>query len=536
MDELLNEFNKRIADNDYLGAAAYLKTIKFSDKTTQDAINQQIAVLERYGGITNAILSKEVDKDRKFQIAFALNRHSNNFGAKDPSTGRYVNTYANQFIDCLNNLGNSKDKTATYIDVEFDNQESYNTFVDKSGLSFSAKVEENQLSPYMYTNNGNPVIRVQKQTLQDSNFFDNFMGGLVGSTETYYSPGYWMGQGQPVKINHYGIKSYDADNNIINSWSGLGNELQQAYNLTRMSADTFDTVMKTAYKNVIPTELMASGFMCDAQRQITMAAMSGRIDDTRANSMLKRIDDFYTNKLKTISLTGYDVYATEVNGETANLLEVEDTATKQKYTKWMRAAAKEGRLTAVAGVSGGRVGTILTLSATVDKDNNLNDEAHGDIQLFVPGLLDKDARELMDQDVNSKILVERAEHIAFGHEYKLAQGGRLINFMGDGGAIYKDDLGEVYKKPDEVTQMMLENEMLAGTIKELQTQVEANNYDAAQAESLATDYATKIYDYIYGKTPTQEEGETEPSIKHDSIDEARIQDIVRLMIEQIKQL
>lgn len=536
MNDILNEFNARIANNDYLGAADYLKHMKFSDKTTQDALNKQIAILERYGGIANSILSKEVDIDKKNQIAFALNRHSNTLGGIDETTGRYVNPYANQFVDYLNAVGNSNDKIAEYLDIEFDNPEAYNTFLDKSGLTFGNKVDNNQLSPYTYTNNGNPVIRLHKQSLQDGTFFDNFIGGLTDVKDRIQIPGNWLFQARTIGITPYHIKSYDSDNKMINQWDGLGNELQSAYQLTKQASETYDNTMNAAYQKVIPTELMGSGFMCNAQKQITEAAFAGRIEQSQANFMLKQIDDFYTNKLKSISLTGYDVYATDPSGNTANLLEVENTDIKQTYTKWVRAAAKEGRLTATAGVSGGRVGTILTLSATVDKDNKLNDEAHGDIQLFVPGLLDKDARELMDQDVDSKILVERAEHIAFGHEYNLVQGGRLINFAGDGSAIYKDDTGEVYKDPDQVTQMMLENEMLAGTVNELREQVNANNYDDNQAAQLAEQYATKIYDYVYGKTPTQEEGETEPSIKHDSIDEARIQDIVRLMIEQIKQL
>lgn len=533
---ILDEFNARMANNDYLGAADYLKRIKFSDKTTQDALNQQIAVLERYGGIANSILSKEVDINRKNLIAFALNRGSDNFGGIDQETGEYINPYARQFINSINNVGNSKDKIANYIDIEFTNQEAYANFLDNSGLSFENKVEDNQLSPYFYTNNGTPTVRIQKQTLQNSKFFDSFINGLLAS-QTFaqmYSPSTFS----TINVDNYdyNIKSYDAENKVINEWSGLGNELAQARDVVRSATNAYDTIVKTAYQNVIPTELMGSGFMCNAQKQITEAAFAGRIEQTQANFMLKQIDDFYMNKLKSISLTGYDVYATDPSGNTANLLEIDKPDIKQTYTKWVRAAAKEGRLTATAGVSGGRVGTILTLSATVDKDNHLNDEAHGDIQLFVPGLLDKDARELMDQDVNSKILVERAEHIAFGHEYKLVQGGRLINFTGDGGAIYKDDLGEVYKTPDEVTQMMLENEMLAGTVKELKAQIETNNYDSSQAETLATEYATKVYDYIYGKTPTKEEGEKEASIKHDEIDDARIQDIVRLLIEQVKTL
>lgn len=536
MNDILNEFNKRIADNDYIGAASFLKGLKFSDKTKQEAINQQIATLERYGGIASSILSKEVDPDRKALLAFSLNRHSNNFGGIDTNTGRYVNPYANKFVDYLNQAGNNNDKVAEYLDIEFNTPEAYRDFIDKTGLSFGNKTEDNQLSPYMYTNNGSPVIRVHKQSLQDGNFFDSFIGGLADSRQQIQIPGNWLVQARTIGINPFNIKSYDNDNKLINQWEGLGNELQSAYDLTKEASYQYDTTMKTAYSNVIPTELMGSGYMCNAQKQITEAVFAGRLNETQGNFMLKQIEDFYNNKLKTISLTGYDVYATTSDGETANLLEVEDTATKQKYTKWMRAAAKEGRLTAVAGVSGGRVGTILTLSATVDKDNNLNDEAHGDIQLFVPGLLDKDARDLVDKDVDSKILVERAEHIAFGHEYNLVQGGRLINFAGDGSAIYKDDTGEVYKDPDQVTQLMLENEMLAGTVNELREQVTTNNYDDDQMARLAEAYATKVYDYVYNKVPTQEEGEKEPSIKHDSIDSARIQDIVRLMIEQVKQL
>ena len=520
MNDILNEFNARIANNDYLGAANYLKRVRFSDKTTQDALDQQIAVLERYGGIANSILSREVDTDKKNQIAFALNRQSNNLGEIDRTTGEYVNPYANAFIKYINHLGNNNDKTATYIDIEFDNQESYNTFVDKSGLSFSNKTDDNQLSPYIYANNGNPVLRIQKQTLQDSNFFDNFIGGFIGSSEHYHSPGYWMGQTQTATINHYNIKSYDAENNVINYWSGLGDDLQQAYNLTRTSAETYDNVMKTAYSNVIPTELMGSGFMCNAQKQITEAAFAGRIEQSQANFMLKQIEDFYTNKLKSISLTGYDVYATDPSGNTANLLEVDNTDIKQTYTKWVRAAAKEGRLTATAGVSGGRVGTILTLSATVDKDNNLNDEAHGDIQLFVPGLLDKDARDLMDQDVDSKILVERAEHIAFGHAYNLLQGGRLENFQHDGSATYVDDVSSRILTGDEVNEMMTTQETLVSTADQISTIKATNGLSDEDTKKLAYDYATRLYAYFNnGVTPETAQDDTSKTIARKSIEE-----------------
>lgn len=537
MDNILSEFNNRLALNDYNGAASYLKRLKLKDKTRQEALDHQIATLERYGGIAESILSKETNSDQKNMIAFAMNRRANNFGAIDKNTGRWENPYANKYIDYLTNLGNGENSYASYLDIEFDDIAAYNSFTDATGLVFNNKSDPNQVSPYMFNNNGKPTIRINKQTLLNGGFFDTFVGGLANNDqllELNTDPIY--GVNSYKSTANFNIKSYDSDDKLIDSWKGLDVNLRGAYELSKLAGDTYNNVISSAYSNVIPTELIGSGFMCGAQQQITEAAFRGEIERQQAKFMLDEIDAYYNNLLSHESLTQYDVFATDPNSDSANLFPVEDSALKNQYTKWMRSAAKEGRLKVAAGQSGGRVGTILTISAKVDKDNNLEDEAHGDIQLFVPGLLDEDARNLMDQDVNAKLLVEKSEHIAFGHHYNLTEGGRLINFQGDGGAYFQDDTGLSYKTPDEVDALMMKNEMINGGVADIKEKTSTNNLTDSQIKSYATDYATKIYDFINNIQPTQEEGEKEPSIKHSDEDLASIRNLVELIIAQVKKL
>lgn len=532
---ILQEFNNKIKTNDYVGAANYLRSIKFNDKNRNDALLQQAAILERYGGIATAILDKEQNSDKKDLLSFNLSRLAGNFGAIDETTGRWKNRYANQYVDYITNLGNKDKRYAQYIDITFNDQDTYNKFVDTSGLQYGNKADDDQKSPYTRVEDGKTILRLNKQALLDGEFFDKFTSGLLAAkTQNMYATTSW---GQVIHLADAGgftVSSYDYENKPIDSWSDFDDNLRGAYDLSRTAKENYEATMNKYYDRVIPSQLMASGFMCGAQKQITEAAFAGQLDSSQANFMLSQIDAYYNNLLSHESLTEYDVYATDPNSESMNLEEIDDPALKGEYTKIMRAAAKEGRLKVAAGTSGGRVGAVITISAKIDKDGNLGKGADADYQFFVPGLLDEDARNVIDEDVNAKILVEKSEHIAFGHQYDLSEGGRLINFQGDGSAIYQDDTGEVYKTPEEVDKLMLRNEMVKGGIQMLKNSIFEDNLTDKQVENLATEYATKIFDFTEEKEPTKEEGEKEASVKHTNEELISIQNLVQRIIEEAK--
>ena len=155
---ILAEFNNRVRDNDYAGAAKFLRTIRFQDKTRNDALDQQAAALERYGGITQAILNNSVDPNKRNLLGFAISRHAGNYGAINKNTGRRENPYANKYIDYINGIGNKDNAYAQTLEITFDNDAAYNKFIDESGLTFGNKTDDNQKSPYQKVSNGKRVV------------------------------------------------------------------------------------------------------------------------------------------------------------------------------------------------------------------------------------------------------------------------------------------------------------------------------------------------------------------------------------------
>lgn len=497
---------------DFLSAAEYYKQYRFADKTQQQQANQYIAQLERYGGIANAIMQQDVNDEDKDKIAFAMKRKYGVYGDDE-----YTKT-ANKYMD---SIGDVDDKKAVYMEYTFDDNNAYNDFVDKSGINFGSYDESNPTKPYRFTKNGKPVIRVHKSSFNDSNFFDSLTRGLnamyslrpaIPNSSNFFGFGLPLpsatlaGSTPPPIVSEasFTSESYDAEGNLIHKNKGLDYNHKNAWNYIDDAENTITNTLNAAYSRVIPAELMVSGFMCDAERQITNYAMSGQISQSDANSMLERIKKFYDRQLINESLTNYDVFAKDINGDTENLNPITDSKEKTELTKMIRAAIDGNRISYVAGASAGRVGTVITILPELDKEGNLIGNMKGETQIFVPDLFVEDARNLIDKDVNAKLFVEKAEHIAFQHAYNLEAGGRLENFTNEG-AIYRDDLGEYFVPSEQVDNIMLYNEMLKGCIDSLRDTYEGRrNITEEDLESAIRLGASKIYYYMNNITSEED--------------------------------
>lgn len=506
-----------MAKANYTGIATYLRNFKFNDPNLQLQVNQQIKELERYGGIVSAMMNKARPEDRE-KLSFYF---QNMAGSFDES-----NSYAKGFTNTVNNIGNQGSNRAAYIDYSFDSADSYNRFIDATRLNFQdVNPGDNKTGKYMQ--NGNYVLRIYKDEFSDGNFFNTLTKGIqkiatedIIKERNPFDPSGLGYTEKRIKVPHVKSTSYTDDGAVITQRDGLFHNQEKAGDYVKQAAELFNKITNEGLSNAeFVSELMIKPYMTQQEKQIQDGILNGQIDKTLGEYGLKLIKDRNERLLKGANLDNYEVYATEINTDVPTMHAINDTGEKQYYTRLIRTALKAGRVSYTAGSAGGKVGAVITISAAMDKDK-LGENAKGDIQLFVPGLLEQDARAVMDSDPDAAVTVKRAEHIAFGHAYNLLQGGRLENFQHDGSATYVDDVSSRILTGDEVNEMMTTQETLVSTADQISNIRATNGLSDEDTKQLAYDYATRLYAYFNnGITPETAQDDTSKTIARKSIEE-----------------
>lgn len=497
-------YDKYIADSDFLGLADYIEQFipDMDDENQQIQLRQNVANLRRFGGIANKILQSEIPENDRELFKFHAQKQ---YGAIDSN-----NTYYKKYNDYKNKIGTNNhwfkaDDIATSIAYEFDNDDIYNDFIDKTGI-----VVENTAGMYKSNANGKPTLIVGKTAFQDDDLFDRITKGLTLIPEGFdFNPSYSFGTPGPI----YGFNTlgFNEKGEKISEVNGFDSNQEKALRLLRDSDDVFDKYYTKQYQRIVPANLVSMGYMCGAQRDLTNRLFNQQIGESTYNAYNKAIIDYYDRQLATLSLTGYDeVYMTEPGNasQTLSLISNED---KGAWTEYLRNAVKEGRATYTAGYAGDRVGTIITLSPKpLSGELNKEEYAKG-VQIFVPGLFDEDARNMINEDDNAKVMVEVAEHQVFGHNYNLIEGGRLKDFDGNGGAIYEDDNTTYYLDSNQVKDLMKRNILIEGGIQAAKTKLKKDDNgnilnNQTDLVSLVDAYSKNVYADLYNIN-TQEEFE-----------------------------
>ena len=525
------------ARNNYIGIAGYLGSLQFEDKTAQAQVNQLISGLNRYGRLMETIINAGTPEDRK-KLAFYFKAQTGNYGATNDQSD-----YDRKYLANINNIGNKKGKQADYIEYTFSNQTAFNNFKDSFGsIGFANDVDR---VSGLINKNGQNILRVYKSDLGKSDMFNRLNNALqsiehispASSGESYYDR---LSEAQKNKVNFqlanfeannrlrgigkseldrtkqefarqelirglgFSSTSYDRDGNKLLSANGFMKEQAEAMGQSKEAEQAYKSVMDNMKNTTIPSQLMMKGYMCKGQLEIANRVMNGMMDKSIGEFGLKRIAEYYARQLMGCSLTQYDVYATDGNPKTHNLNEITNTEEKTALTEELRAALKEGRCTYSAGSAGGRVGTVITLAPALDKDGKPIGGYKEGRQIFVPGLLEKDARDAMEEDPEAAVLIKRGEHMAFGHQYDLNGGGRLVDFQQDGSAYYENGNGRVYRNSEEVGKMMLDNEMIDATKRELQNDRLERDMSDEDYNKLVEEYATKLYSYSNNIASTED--------------------------------
>ena len=526
----MNYIYSTLAKLDFNSCVKYIRGYRDPNPVRQRALYNAASIYERQGQDLNRILATTDDPTEKEKISFYFQRRMNLWGNNPADRSSFANSY----LTAIENIGSDGDRKAKTLDISFDNESSYKSFVS---LYSSGKST---------TNNGKYIVTVNIEDLKKSEEYDKFNSAIKSMPKIIdnyslingVSPSTpWMaitGQNNYVAGVPYKITSKDENGEAI--VKDFTNPLMDTNRIVEDAENFVKGKEEAGFSKTAASEVMSKPYMCQAQYQIATAMMNGQIDDAHAERLLKHINEYYTNLLYATSLANYEVFATEPNGDTMNFMAMTDSKEKTAATLKMQAALKEGRVSFRAASSGGRTGTLITIDAKLDKEGNLMENAASAQSFFVPDLFVEDTAKVMDEDVDARVLNYKAQHMAFNHAYDLVNGNYISDFDSEGGAIMNEVVGDkVIQRPltnEEVNQEMLKNELAISAVDKIQnedltkyadrvkdyTEDQLNNleakdtygYNDTEIQTVAQQYAQQIILYINNLTsideaPTEEE-------------------------------
>jgi len=465
-------YNDFIIKNDYEGLADYLETLKVPDEEMRTSLNNSIETFRRYGGIVSSILNSDIDQDTREKLEFSIQKEQGVFNEN--------NRYANAYLKAKDNIGVvdrwfKDDDRSEFIGYAFDDEEIYNKFLDnaKIDVQYGTDVYKTKLE-----GDSRPVLMINKNKFKDDDFLNTVTSSLM-SIPNKLSQVDAVDKILAVSVPAFDTIGFNKDGKKLFVTSGLERNQKLSYDMYNAATNAYTELMDAAYSKVIPSELVISGYMCEAQEKWDRARNAETVSTDDYNKETRRIADYYERMLAGFSLTNSKYSESYMikpgaNSQTLELISEED---KGEWTNNIRLALNENRLKYQSATSGGRVGTLLTIvSKVLGGELNKEDYAKG-TQIFVPGLFEDDARKVLDKNDDAKLLTELSDHIAFNHPYKLLSGGRLIQFSNDERATYNNGNGfETRLDPEDVRYLMHEDVLLKGGIKEAKNILQYDKY------------------------------------------------------------
>lgn len=467
----MQQYKERLAVNDYNGMADILEQ-NVHPKTVQERMElfNTIATLREDGNKLNGMLNDpQLPKETKDALIFN-NRRRNKVLGINPTD------YDQEYINAKNAIGNSKTQEAKYIDYEFDTQQDYNKFLKTSGLHTYSKPNQNY---YTRTDNGKPVLRVYKTAFDDADLFDSLTKGLNSIFTIDNTVPITIFGSVPLHYN-YNAKSYDENDKFITQLRGLDKNHKKTYKLAQKANDLEKNFLDFDYVKTTPANLMVSSYTSNKEAQLEALYNAGYMKSTELDSAKKRLFAKYEKVLKGFSLTNpkyEEIYFTNTKDDYENqYFSLMAPEARGKMTAILRDMWNAGRVEYSAGSVAGKYGTVFTITRDI---NNKSDLKSGEFargyQIFVPGLLEKEAKQVIDDVPEAKVQHDLYNRQAFHYDYDLYNGNKLTNFDSDGGAIYDDGITQGYMYPDEVQKQMLKNTLVQKVINNSKVYAQYDN-------------------------------------------------------------
>lgn len=559
----IDELKKMVSLGQYTNGAKYIRSFRFNDPIQRRQMNKIAETYETEGRDFEEMLAAVgPNEDLRNRLLFMNQKNSGFWGNNSAERSEY----ANKYLDLVNNLGSKDGVQADYIYINLTND-----IKDKYKDTFVQGMYNDEVGEGMYGNGYK--VKISKLLEEDNydRFEDLFMLSSVPNVSSPFVsiPGA-INIAAHDKFSDKPLASLLANNSGDFYAVGLTDKdkvigplnwdnTTELHNFLDEMRETQNSMLEEQQGTSYVADINVQPYMCKAHLDLLNAISTGQVSREDGAWWLSQIKDAGLARLRTVSLTSpnYTVFATQINDETMNFNQLNDSKELVDLTQELRTAIKEGRVEFQAAASGGRTGTLITISATADKEGNFVGNAKGSRSIFVTGLFDDDAKDIMNEDIDARVYVKHNSHIQNNHKYELGDGSYIMNFQGDGSAYKHEMIGDeeviTYMPTEEVEADIRKEEMIKAAEYKLiddDTEVYATKvknytpdqiaaikyedrygYGESELESISEQYATQIMYYLLG-IQSEEELQTDEmrnSLHYD------IRDIKDRLIKRLKQ-
>lgn len=439
-------FSELLANREYEEAANYASQYHFNNPAKQRAHLNDIANIRRTGRILNSCYSKIHDDNTLKQIEF----FDNVFAGAD-SKFLKNNKYNEAFTEAKRRLGSTSiyaknPEEATKLEIVF--QPKVQKFL---GIDWLAKDNENNIDNF-YTQSGLSEKLLKSQGVEVINKdgrttlrFDK--SNPLSNKILYNIPRRERRGDTPIpQIGgniDVGIIGLNSKNERIANQNMFDN-LFQLQNMIDDAKSTKDTYFR---KNDLTTKQYSStiaGNIDDNLAILQDALNSGEIDQQTFNRQYRINCGYIDDVLRNIGSGEYEMYSNKFNDKASD--ETLREVANEKRSELINAitSTDKSKMHLVSMISNGKIGTLIELDAPGltskqqealegDADDQLSNGKR--IQIFIPGLFQKQAQEKINRNSSSRAIQEANSMQDYDYDYKM-QDGKTLTYDGLGGYIY----------------------------------------------------------------------------------------------------
>ena len=440
-------FQKLIDARQYETAADYASLFHFNDPDADNRFRTKIAELRRRGRRLSAVyqrLTTQRDRDLfDFGQAVFSPRGLENL-AKDPN---HTNQYVDEFVKWKNKLGSTKDADATQLRITFDepssglfgflglggNENTIDNLYADSGLSEADLIKS---GVDVKKDGGRTTL-----TFHKSNDLANTILANVNKRGGRQS----------------GIIGLDEAGNVLNSKTDIDwnegrapSRDEKALRKLQSLMDSSKALTEAAIEDNSTTEESTTrfGYLSNDVANIEQRYAAGLINNETYNLMMKMANEKYTTAIAGLVASHQVMYSdwNDTNSDTMTRVEGQDATDLINY---ISQNLKGNTVRFEAAINGSEVGTYITVDAKEGTDNK---EGHPRVTVFIPNFLTDEVNAKINQNTNSRAVLELNDMERYNYDYTLSNGKVLRPTYNRNGDFYIRDKGRPLEESDFISR------------------------------------------------------------------------------------
>lgn len=491
-----DEYNKLMANCDWLGMADYLEANPTKDPTKQAIIRNQIRQLRKKSAIEDRLFGNDTNKRDLYRMYEGNISRSNKYGA--------------QYLKEYDKIGASKKEYADQLQLSFKNIIDRDNFLKDVGIT----IEDAGANGFEIHNGSETVKRgfsegiVRTSTITFDKNNKNYVKIIQALQNQNQNQSKYDGNSPVHGVDIVGLKQGRVISKVntmddATTWA----RLRSMTSLTQEGKRLHDDVLKQMYENSnVEQELTVSGFRGAKDSRIHNLWVNGKIDKQTYDEYRSRLYEQYDNLVASAELVNYEnVFYSEGIKEGKTLREV-DGETKGRLTEEIRTALAQNRLKYVTANRGGVVGTLFTISEK-PKDENGESPDIGDAEgfrnektIFVPCFFRDKYEDELSNDTKNQAQREYTDCQRYGISYKSGRNFVISSIGNTGGFVSIKGGKKEWKDKEEILKMIDEDLVRENAIDAIRGQFvdENGNFtDKAKANQYAQAIAISEIEDLY---------------------------------------